>query len=44
VLIHAEVADAATAPELARTQLTAVLGAFLAGVDLAEFTRPYREK
>jgi exosortase J len=44
VLIHAEVADAATAPELARAQLTAVLGVFLAGVDLAEFTQPYREK
>ncbi len=44
VLIHAEVADAATAPELARVQLTAVLGGFLAGVDLAEFTLPYREK
>jgi exosortase J len=44
VLIHAEVADAATAPELARVQLTGVLGGFLAEVDLAEFTRAYREK
>jgi exosortase J len=42
VLLRTETPDAAMAPDLARAQLTATLRSFLTGVDLEQFTKPYR--
>ena len=42
VLLRTETLDTAMAADLARAQLTDNLRRFLAGVDLTEFTRPYR--
>jgi exosortase J len=42
ILLRAEVPDASMAPDDARAELTESLRQFLAGVNLAEFTQPYR--
>ena len=44
ILLRAEVPDAALSPTQARTQLTQTLTNFLSGADLAEFTKPYRQR
>ena len=43
ILLRAETPDAALSPTQARTVLTRNLTNFLAGADLAEFTKPYRQ-
>jgi len=43
VLLRVETPDYAMAPDAARAQLTAELRGFVAGADLAVFTRPYRQ-
>jgi exosortase J len=43
ILLRAETPDAAMAPDVARAELTARMKTFVAGADLAEFTRAYRE-
>jgi exosortase J len=42
ILLRTETTDTAMAADLARTELTENLRHFLAGVDLAKFTQPYR--
>ena len=41
-MLKVETLDAAMPAELARTELTAAMRAFLAGVDLSAMTRGYR--
>jgi exosortase J len=43
VLLRTATPDTSMAPDLARGELTANLRNFLAGADLAQFTKPYRE-
>src|SRR6201996_9613353 len=43
ILLRAEIPDAALSPTQARTELTQSLTNFLAGADLADFTKPYRQ-
>lgn len=44
ILLRAEIPDAAMSPTQARTELTNSLTNFLSGADLAEFTKPYRQR
>jgi exosortase J len=43
ILLRAEIPDATLSPTQARTMLTQSLARFLSGVDLAQFTKPYRQ-
>ena len=44
ILLRAEIPDAALSPTQARTELTQSLTNFLSGADLADFTKPYRQR
>ena len=44
ILLRAEIPDAALSPMQARTELTQSLTTFLSGADLADFTKPYRQR
>jgi exosortase J len=44
ILLRAEIPDAALGPTQARIELTQSLTTFLSGADLADFTKPYRQR
>jgi exosortase J len=44
ILLRVETPDATLSPTQARTELTQTLTNFLSGADLAEFTKPYRQR